>query len=659
MKKKLIEISDLYRLRLVSDPQISPEGDLVVFVVERMDRKEKKYFSTLALVPAGGGRVRPLTIGNKNDTLPRWSPDGRTVAFVSKREESTQIWLLRMDGGEARPLTRLPRGKITTLKWSPDGKEIGFLFHPFGKEVSFDKSGQRETPPYRHIRDLWYRLDGEGFFDSEFTHVWAANVTTGAARQVVKGPWNDTYFDWAPDGRKIVFISNRRKDWQYHLEEDELYVVSSKGGNPRRIPAPAGPKEGISVAPDREKVAFLGHVRPYQGWGVVNYTVRTVGLDGKDYKSHTDRLDRTAYPLTLGDVTPSFVVTSPVWDRSSRWIYFNASSEGGGPLYRVDTGSGETRVVTDAKVVVSFSLDSRTQRAAFHGGQMEGPDEIFSVLLEAGKLRQVTRLNRPFVNSREFNYPDEIRFNSGSTQIQGWIVKPPGFSSRKKYPLILEIHGGPRCQYGRLFVHEMQVLAARGYVVLYTNPRGSQGDGETFADAITGRWAEPAMKDLMAGVDYAVSLGYVDDQRMGVTGGSYGGYMTNWVVTHTNRFRAAVTQRSVSNLSTMFGTSDLGFDLAWEFKSAPWEDPDLYARWSPITYIKKCKTPLLIIHSEQDWRCNVEQDDQMYMALKVLKREVEYVRFPEEPHGLSRRGRPDRREARLKFILDWFDRYLK
>lgn len=659
MKQRFVEISDLYRFKLVSDPQISPDGERVVFVVERMDRKEKKYFSNLALVPTAGGRVRALTTGKKNDTLPRWSPDGKTVAFVSKRDESVQIWLLPMEGGEARPLTRLPRGKITALKWSPDGRQIGFLFHPFGKEVTFDASGKPEVPVYRHIRDLWYRLDGEGFFDSEFTHVWVANAQRGAARQVVKGNWNDTYFDWTPDGRRIVFISNRRKEWQYRLEEDELYMVSSRGGNPRRIPAPAGPKEGVSVSPDGKKVAFLGHERPYEGWGVVNYTVRTVGLDGKGYRSLTDGLDRTAYPLTLGDLTPSFIVTPPVWEASGRSIFFNASADGGGPLYRVNADTGEIETVTDEKVVVSFSVDRKTERVALHGGQIDAPDEIFSVRPGTGKLRQLTRLNGRYVNSRTFNLPEEVRFDTGGTTIHGWLLKPPDFSPRKKYPLILEIHGGPRCQYGRLFFHEMHVLAARGYVVLYTNPRGSQGYGEKYADAITGKWAEPAMKDLMAVIDRVATLGYVDEARMGVTGGSYGGYMTNWVVTHTRRFRAAVTQRSVSNLSTMFGTSDLGFDMQWEFKATPWENPGLYAKWSPITYVKNCATPLLIIHSEHDWRCNVEQDDQMYMALKYLKREVEYVRFPEEPHGLSRRGRPDRREARLKFMVDWFDRYLK
>ncbi|MEE9166431.1 MAG: S9 family peptidase [Candidatus Neomarinimicrobiota bacterium] len=657
MKKRPIQISDLYRFKLVNDPQISPDGEQIVFVVETIHKKDKKYYTNLAAVPTKGGRVRYLTSGKKNNLAPRWSPDGKTVAFVSKKEESSQIWLLPMEGGEAKKLTRLPRGKINQLKWSFDGKTVGFLFHPLGKEVTFDESGKPEVPAYRHIRNIWYRLDGEGFLDSEFTHVWTANARTGAARQVVKGDWNDTFFNWSPDGKRIAFISNRKKDWQYRLEEDDLFVIPAKGGNIRKIRTPAGPKEGISFSPDGKSLAFLGHTRPYEGWGVVNYTVRTVGVNGKNYKNLTGALDRTAYSITLGDLTPSFLITSPVWDGSGQWIFFTASSEGGSPLYRVHAETGEIESIIHEMVVITFSLDRDGKTVAIHGGQEESPDEVYFLNMKTGKLKQVTHLNQVFLNAREFNLPEEIWFKSGRTDLQGWILRPP--EVKKKYPFILQIHGGPRCQYGRLFFHEMQVLAAHGYVVMYTNPRGSQGYGEKFADAITGKWAEPAMKDLMAAVDYAQSLGYLDEKRMGVTGGSYGGYMTNWVVTHTNRFAAAVTQRSVSNLSSMFGSSDFGFDMDWEFKSTPWDDPELYAKWSPITYIKRCETPLLIIHSEDDWRCNVEQDDQMFMALKFLKRDVEYVRFPEEPHGLSRHGRPDRREVRLKFMLDWFDRYLK
>tara|TARA_B100000315_G_scaffold188911_1_gene178715 strand:- start:43087 stop:45066 length:1980 start_codon:yes stop_codon:yes gene_type:complete len=659
MKKQKIQIDDFYKFKLVNDPQISPDGEQVVFVVETMNKKDKKYYTNLWIVSSNGGRTRKLTHGKKNDTCPRWSPDGRTIAFISKRNETGQIWLLPMEGGEARELTNLQKGTVSSLNWSPTGKEIGFLFHPAGKEVSFDNSGKPEVPPYRHIKNMWFRLDGQGFFDSEFTHVWAANARTGSTRQVVKGFYHDTYFDWSPDGKIMAFISNRRKDWEYYLEEDEIYTVSSKGDLPKKISTKKGPKEGISFSPNGKTLAFFGHDRPYNGWGVVNYTLRTVRLDGSKYQSHSDKLDRTAYPLTLGDVTPSFLLISPIWNSTGGVIFFIAASEGGQNLYSVNIESNEIETVVDDKVVVSFGFDSIKEKAVIHVGQLESLDEIYSLNLKKMKFRQVTKLNMYYLISRNYNNPEEVWFPSGRTKIQGWILKPPGFSVKKKYPFILQIHGGPRCQYGRLFFHEMQVLSSAGYVVMYTNPRGSQGYGEKFADAITGKWGDPAFKDCMAAVDYANSLGYVDNERLGVTGGSYGGYMTNWVVTHTNRFKAAVTQRCVSDLASMFGSSDVGFDMEWEFKTTPWEDHDLYRKWSPITYIDKCKTPLLIIHSENDLRCNIEQGDQMYMALKYLKREVEYVRFPEEPHGLSRHGRPDRREARLKFIVDWFDRYLK
>ncbi len=669
MRKQKIQISDLYRLKLVSDPQISPDGSKVIFVVETMHKGDKKYYTNLWLVPSKGGRPRKLTHGKKNDSCPRWSPDGKTIAFISKRpaadgsmakrEDSGQIWLLPMEGGEAQLLTNLPRGDVSAIKWSPNGKEIGFLFHPVGKEVTF-KKGKPEVPAFRHIKDIWYRLDGVGFLGSEFTHVWAANSSTGATRQIVAGKWYDISFDWSPDSKKIAFVSNRREDWQYHFEEDELYLVSAKGGGRvKKIDTPSGHKDGVSFSPDGKRLAYIGHERPYEGWGVVNYTVRTVGVDGSDLRSHTNNLDRTAYPLTLGDLTPSFIVTAPTWSPDGTQLYFNYSSEGTSLLSCVDVDSNKINTVVNEKVVVTFSMDFNRNKIAIHGGQPEAPDELFVHDLAQGTHRQVTHMNRPYIAGRRFNVSEEVWFKSGQTKIQGWIVKPPGFSGNRKYPFILQIHGGPRCQYGRLYFHEMQVLAASGYVVMYTNPRGSQGYGEKFADAITSKWGEPAMTDLMAAVDYAVSLGYVDEKQLGVTGGSYGGYMTNWIVTHTDRFKAAVTQRSVSNFASMFGTSDVGFDMQWEFKATPWEDPELYAKWSPITYIDKCITPLLIIHSEHDWRCNLEQDDQMFTALKYLKREVEYVRFPEEPHGLSRHGRPDRREARLKFIVEWFDRYLK
>lgn len=661
-KKQPIRIDDLYKFRIPLEPSVSPKGKQVVFTVERMVKKEKNYFTNLYIIDTNGRNLKQLTFGKRNDHAPTWSPNGKTVAFISKRETSSQIWLLSMEGGEAKPLTKLPRGTVSNVKWSPDGKHLLFLFHPLGKEVKIDKKGKEETPVYRHIKEIWYRLDGQGYFDSENTHVWIANAKSGTVKQLVTGDYDDMFPCWSPDGKEIAFISLREQDWRLRTEEQDIFLVNVASRKIKKIPAPVGPKYGgLSFSPDGKTLAYIGHDKPYQdGWGADNYYLNTIKRTGKDHKELGTNLDRMSEMITLGDITPSFIVTSPIWDPDGKKIYYGISNTGRQHIVVADMDTSKAIIVCDKDAVAcTWSVNSSCSRMVYNGASLESPDELYTLDLNTGTTKQITHLNRSYINSKNYNIAEEIIFNNGRQKLMGWLVKPPNFDSKKKYPFILNIHGGPRCQYGRTFYHEMQVIAQAGYVVLYTNPRGSQGYGEKFAKAIRGKWAEPAMKDLMAAVEYAISLGFVDKNRLGVTGGSYGGYMTNWVVTHTDRFKAAVTQRCVSDLSSMFGNSDIGWDMVWEFGGTPWENREAYIKWSPITYINNCTTPLLIIHSEFDLRCNIEQGDQMFTALKYLKRDVEYVRFPEEPHGLSRHGRPDRREARLKLIVDWFDKYLK
>jgi len=662
MSRKIpIQISDLYNFKIPAEPNVSPDGKLVCFTVEQMNKKDKTYYTNLFITGTNGKDLRQITFGKRNDRSPVWSPDGKKIAFISKRETASQIWLLPMSGGEASSLTKLPRGTINNIQWSPDGKKILFLFHPLGKEVKVDKEGKIETPVYRRIKEIWFRMDGEGFFDSEYTHVWVTNARTGSSKQVVFGDYEDMFPCWSPNGKDIAFVSLREKDWRLRLEEQEIYRVSINDGKLKTIKTPVGPKEGgISYSPDGKTIAYIGHDKPYKGWGVVNYILNTISITGKNPQKHGTNLDRTALNLTLGDITPSFVVTSPIWSSDGTSIYYGVSSDGRQHIVKTDLKTSKANIITEENAVAcTWSLAKNQTILVYNGASLESPDELYALNLKNEETKQISRLNKRYVNNREFSAVEEVEFYNGRQKIMGWLVKPHNFNPKKSYPFILNIHGGPRCQYGRTFYHEMHVLAQAGYVVMYTNPRGSQGYGEKFAKAIEAKWGEPAMMDLMAAVDYAISLGYVNEKKLGVTGGSYGGYMTNWIITHTNRFKAAVTQRCVSDLSSMFGNSDIGWDMAEEFGGAPWENRDTYLKWSPMTYIEKCTTPLLIIHSESDLRCNIEQGDQMFTALKYLKRDVEYVRFPEEPHGLSRHGRPDRREARLKFIIDWFNKYLK
>jgi len=660
MPKQTIRIDDIYKFKLVQDPQISYDGKTVAFLVEWMDKKDKAYYTNVYTVGSNGRGLKQLTFGKRNDVCPRWSPDGKRLAFVRKNETISQIWTLPMAGGEAKPLTKLNRGGVSELRWSPNGKKIAFLYHPIGKEVKVDKDGKPETPVYRHYKDIFYRLDGQGFFDSEFTHVWVCDSKSGKSKQIVKGPYHDMFPCWSPNGREIGFISQRFDNWQLRLDEQELYRVSVKSGKVKKVSAPNGPKEGLAWSPDGKTLAYLGHQTPYHSWGSINYELNTIDKSGKNHRIYGRKLDRTAYPLTLGDITPSFVITSPAFAPDGQNVYYGISNDGRQAVVCANLNSGEVVPVTEPDALAAtFSISATGSKLVYHGAMLDAPDEVFSVDLIKAQTKQITQLNRSYINSRKYIPAEEIEFSNGRQKLMGWLVKPPNFNPKKKYPFILNIHGGPRCQYGRTFYHEMYVLASKGYVVMSTNPRGSQGYGFTFADSITGKWAEPAMKDLMAAVDYAISLGFVHKNKLGVTGGSYGGYMTNWIVTHTNRFKAAVTQRCVSDMSSMFGNSDVGWDMSWEFGGPPWEQRETYKKWSPITYINKCKTPLLIIHSEGDLRCNIEQGDQVFTSLKYLGIETEYVRFPEEFHGLSRHGRPDRREARLSFIAGWFDKFLK
>ncbi len=667
MKKPAIKIEDLYRLKLVGDPQISPDADQVAFMVESMDKKDKTYYQNLWQVSSSGKNCRALTVGKRHDRLPRWAPDGRKLAFAGRRDvgdkkaPSDQIWLLSMAGGEARPLTRLPRGSISQMEWSPDGKFLAILFHPLGSEVKLDDDGKPEIPTSRRIKNIWFRLDGEGFFDSQRTHLWLVNARTGKARQLVDGDFPDTSFCWSPDSRRLAFISFRHADWEKRLEEQEIYTIDIAGdGSITTIKAPKGPKEGLAYSPDGSRLAYFGHQRPYEGWGAVGYLLNVIDAAGRNHRSFGADLDRTAIALTLGDITPSFTFEPPRWSQAGDKIYYRISRNGGQPLVVTDINNDATDFVTPEELVtINGSFDQQQAVHAFHGADLSHPDEICLLTMKTGKIRQLTKLNRSYVNSRDFKVAEEINFENNGQSLQGWVVKPQDFDLGNKYPLIMQIHGGPRGQYGRTFFHEMQALAAAGYVVVYTNPRGSQGYGEEFAASIAACWAEPTMADIMAAVDFLLEQGYIDEKRLGVTGGSYGGYMTNWIVTHTDRFKAACTQRCVSDLSSMFGNSDIGWDLALEFDGPPWKNREVYQKWSPITYIENCHTPLLIVHSENDLRCNVEQGDQMFTALKYLGRDVEYLRFPEEFHGLSRHGRPDRRVDRLQAIVDWFDKYLK
>jgi len=668
LKKRLITAEDLYRFRLISDCKISPDGRHILFCLQRVDKKTEKKYSNLWIVPTDGGRARQFTYGDHSDSQHKWSPDGNEIAFVSNRkdEKQPQIYIIPLGGGEARQLTNL-KGEIGAFEWSPDGKKFVCQFRQKDKEeIEREKKEEKKKLGVvsRHITRVFYKLDAKGFLPKERWHIWLIDARTGKGTQLTGGNRYDELFPgWSSDGKEIVFCSNRTKDPDLDPDVMDLFVISAVGGPLRKIPAPLGPKEMPAFSPDGNWIAY--HAIEGRGQWWKNICLWVVPGDGKGKaKNLTEKFDFNISSWTINDLPGNPSMMPPTWSEDGRRIYFQVAMHGNTVVKSI-TPDGNKRglrgVIDDEGVVGSFDFDKGQSKLAYFHGDMKNPGEVWVRDMADKRSRKLTQVNENLLKTIDLGEIKQVWFKGAAgNDLQGWILKPPDFNKRKKYPSILEIHGGPYVQYGNFFMHEFYYLAAQGYIVYFCNPRGGQGYGEKHSKAIWNNWGTVDYDDLMAWVDFVERKPYIDKKSMGVTGGSYGGYMTNWIIGHTNRFAAAVTQRSVSNMISMYGSSDFNWAFQYELgDKPPWESFENYWRQSPIKYIGKAKTPTLVIHSEQDLRCEIEQGEQVFVALKKLGVDTEMVRFPDEPHGLSRGGRTDRRIERLKHILRWFDRYLK
>ncbi len=662
-QQRTITAEDLYQFELLSSPRISPDGKHVVYAQQRVDVKTEKKFSNLWIASLDG-QARQFTFGDQSDLSPRWSPDGKTIAFLSNRgdEKQAQIYLMPFEGGEARPLTEL-KGEINLLEWSPDGTQFVIQFRAKDAEAIVreeDEQAAKLGIVERHYERIFYKFDGYGFLPHERWHIWTVEAATGEARQLTKGETFDEIEPaWSPDGHWIAYTSNRNPDPDMARGDTDLFVIPAAGGEERQI-ATGSEVRLPSFSPDGKWIAYIGQ-RDYTQWWQ-NNDVWIVPFDGTSPpRNLTAGFDFTVDTASINDLNFGHLLQPPAWSPDGQTLYFQASQHGSNPLMAVDASNGEMQTEIGGKGFVGgFDFDRRGKRLAYFFGTMTDPGQIFVQPARGQDSTQVTRTNT-WLQGVDLGSMEEIWFKgSDANDLQGWILKPPGFDSSQKYPSILEIHGGPLAMYGEFFMHEFYDLAAQGYVVYFSNPRGGQGYGEAHAKAIWGDWGSTDYEDLMRWADYMAAQPYIDTERMGVTGGSYGGYMSLWIIGHTDRFKAAVPQRVVSNFVSMWGSSDLN----WIFQQVlgdkpPWEDLERYWKHSPMAYIGNAKTPTLLIHSEHDHRCPIEQGEQAFVALKRLGVDTEMVRFPDEPHGLSRTGRTDRRISRLHHILRWMDRYLK
>jgi dipeptidyl aminopeptidase/acylaminoacyl peptidase len=671
-KKRLITAEDLYKFVVISDVRLAPDGQHVVYAVQRVDAKTEKKYSNLWVVEAKDGASRQFTYGDQNDTQPRWSPDGNQIAFVSNRgdkEKPGQVYLIPSNGGEAHPLTDIP-GVIGEIAWSPDGGRIlctVLKFDPEELERQKDEQKKKLGVVVRSYERLFYKLDGFGYLPHERWHLWSVDVRSGKARQLLDHKvWDERDAAWSPDGKWIAFLSNRSPDPDMTPDIIDLFVMPSEGGEPRKIETPVGEKQGPSFSPDGKWIAYYGSEG--EGLGFKNNDLWIVAVDGSaPARNLTEADDVHISAWTINDIGQPETMP-PTWSEDGQTIYFPISQHGSSLLksIRVD-GSNLQTVIPEAidgqpgSVVGSFTFSKNFSRLAYCHGTLGDPAQVWVMDVSSKARRRLASPNEGLLRSLDLGQVEThwIKGSDGN-DLQGWVLKPPGFDPGQKYPSIMEIHGGPRTQYGFLFMHEFYYLAAQGYVVHFSNPRGGRGYGEAHTKAIWGDWGNKDYADLMSWADYMAGQPYIDAGRMGVTGGSYGGYMTVWIIGHTQRFKAAVTQRAVSNFVSMWGSSDFNWAFQQELDDKPpFEDLQKFWKHSPIAYIGNARTPTKVIHNEFDLRCPIEQGEQVFVALKRLGVDTEMVRFPDEFHGLSRSGRTDRRIARLNHILGWFEKYLK
>jgi dipeptidyl aminopeptidase/acylaminoacyl peptidase len=664
-KKRTMTSDDLYRFHVLSDVQLSPDGRHVVACVQQVDREEEKKVTNLWIAGPGEGAWRPFTSGEQADSSPRWAPDGGQIAFLSNRddEKHKQIYLIPLAGGEAQKLTDL-QGEFDGLTWSPDGSRLLCRFRKTDQEVLEREADERKKKlglVFRRYDRLFFRSDGSGYMPEERWHIWSVSAETGEATQLTDG---DAYDEGAPtpspDGSQIAFFSNRSPDPDLDQDAIELFIIPADGDEMTKVDTPEGQKMALSWSPDGQWLAYIGVAGRGNWWK--NSGLWVVPADGSGpARELTAGLDQHVGNGTLGDVTDR-PTAAPRWSPDSRQLIFQITRHGSTVLAALPMEGGTPVIIVgEGAVVGDFSLSDDGGTLAYLLSTTTDPGQIWLQHWPGETRRKVTECNDALLREIDLGECEEVWFKGAEgNDLQGWILRPPGFDPEHRYPSILAIHGGPWLQYGHIFMHEFYYLAAQGYVVHYCNPRGGRGYGEEHARAIHHSWGTADYGDLMAWTDLVAERPYIDRERMGVSGGSYGGYMTLWIIGHTDRFRAAVAQRVVSNLVSFVGTSDVGWVLedAWASEARPWEDIEQYWRQSPMAYIGQAKTPTLIIHSEQDMRCHLEQGLQAYTALKRLGVESELLLFPEESHGLSRGGRTDRRVARLAHISRWFQQYL-
>ena len=653
--------SSYWQWRTPSSPAITPGGGAVVYSLAWNDAQNDASYANLWMVTIHGEN-RPLTSGNFSDTAPQVSPDGDRVAWMSNRSGTRQIHVRWLDGRNEAQVTRADPSPSADFAWSPDGKWIAYTAR-VPAEPGFRIANAPKPPkgakwangPSVITRLRWRadRTPGQGIVPDGEMHLFVIPAEGGAPRQLTRARLTVSGApSWTPDGRALVVAASAEPQADRDLYSADIYAIPIEG-EPRKLTALSGTEASPVVSPDGAQVAFLG----FEDKGNANHTTHlyTVPLTGG------------APPKRLGAALDRNIA-NPLWRADSRAVFGLAESEGAAHVHQFDLDGG-TRALTSGAGVrfasayaasESFTM-SRDGRFAITRSSSAEPKDIVTFTSAApDKVTRLTHSNDALLmTTAPQGAVEEVRYPSfDGKPIQGWIIKPPRFDAARKYPLILDIHGGPHAMYGVEFNWQMQVYAARGFVVLYTNPRGSTGYGEEFGNVIHARYPGDDYKDLMAGVDAVIAKGFVDPQKLFVTGGSGGGILTAWTVTQTDRFAAAVSQYPVINWFTQAGASDIPLVMHRWMKATPWQNPQQYISRSPLFFADKVKTPTMLLTGEEDWRTPIAQTEEFYVALKSRGVDTVMVRFPQEPHGI-RGAYPSHWVTKVEYILGWFEQHMK
>ena len=633
-QRRGVTAEDYFAFEQAADPQISPDGKWAAYAVTTVDQKANRRMSRIWIAALDGSHpVVPFTGETTSSTSPRWSPDGRFMAFVSARDQQRpQIWLLSRNGGEARRVTNLENG-VSNFEWSPDSTRF----------VALSRTGpaQSKNSDVRHYTHSNYKFNDTGWFDERRSHVVVIDVKSGSSKQITDGnDWNDLDPHWSPDGKRIAFVSNRTGHEFDGDHNSDVWAIAAEGGPLTKISDHQGPDRSPRWSPDGKRIAFLGSADEDEP-----ATIFVASAEGGKSAPVAKDFDKVVGQMT--------------WAEKGKAIYFDSGVKGETHLYRMDVATGARKALTTGpRNVHAASIHDESGKMVFLSNDFEHLDDVY--VRENGQEKQVTHLNSELWGKLAMAKVERVPYKAADGwDIDGFLVKPVNFDPSKKYPMVLSIHGGPAGMYGVDWYHEFQVYAGRGWAVFFCNPRGSTGYGYKFQRGVANEWGGKAYTDIMTGVDLVLKQNaWIDRERLGVTGGSYGGYMTNWITTQTNLFKAAVTLRSISNFISDDGTRDGAYGHERDFGGDIFHNFDEYWKYSPLRLADKVKTPTLVLHSDNDFRVPIEQGEQWFRALQHYHVTSEIVFFPRENHNLTRTGEPKHLVESLNWQCYWFDRFL-